>query len=351
MGGEVGVESDPGQGSRIWFTVQLQRGHGVLPVVPERARDDAGDHRLLAGARVLLAEDNPINREVALELLHGFGVDAVAAENGQAAVDLARAGTFDLILMDVHMPVLDGLSATREIRALPGYARVPILALSANVFDDDRRACLAAGMDGFVAKPVNPPALREAMAEGLRSAQERRADDRAAPGVEPRPPEGPTPATTPAVEASSRRAPDTSEGTSSASQQELPAPLCWPGLDPSVAIRIVGGPADLVRILHRFLDFHANDARELEAELAAGDTEAATFCAHRLKGAAGTLGAVALQRAAGTLESALQEDPRDPALLAGLVAAVASELADLGQRLAQALDAGGGHVSPTRSAT
>jgi two-component system sensor histidine kinase/response regulator len=124
------------------------------------------------GARVLLAEDNPVNQEVAGELLRLAGLRVDVADNGHHAVAMAETRLYDLILMDMQMPEMDGLQAARAIRALPGLADTPIIAMTANAFNEDRAACLAAGMNDHVSKPVDPPLLYETLARWLEAGPE-----------------------------------------------------------------------------------------------------------------------------------------------------------------------------------
>ena len=161
MGGDAGAASEPGAGSTFWFTVRLAKGARAAPGEAIVA-GDAAEARLRqdhAGKRILVAEDEPVNQEITQLILGEAGLAVDLAPDGQAAVELARRTDYALILMDMQMPRLDGLAATRAIRALPGGARVPIVAMTANAFQEDRRRCLEAGMDDFVPKPVDPARL------------------------------------------------------------------------------------------------------------------------------------------------------------------------------------------------
>lgn len=151
MGGEIGIISKRNEGSTFWLTLPVSDVTAARPHVAAKPPQDVSKQAQFS-ANILLVEDNAINREVATGLLKRFGVSVQSAENGQEAVDAIRSARFDLVLMDVQMPVLDGISATKDIRS-KGFS-VPIIGLTANAFEEDRRNCLSAGMNDFVAKPI-----------------------------------------------------------------------------------------------------------------------------------------------------------------------------------------------------
>jgi CheY-like chemotaxis protein len=161
MGGGIAVESAPGQGSRFRCTMPLRR----VPAAP--AADPAA-----TALRVLIAEDIPANRMLLTHMLQRQGHRVTAATNGAEALAAVQAAPIDLVLMDVMMPVMDGIAATRAIRALPGPAgRVPVIGLTAHGSPEAEADCLDAGMDRFETKPIGPDALRAAIAGvlGLRA--------------------------------------------------------------------------------------------------------------------------------------------------------------------------------------
>jgi signal transduction histidine kinase/CheY-like chemotaxis protein len=169
MGGDVGVESQLGQGSTFWFTVRLDKATDAALPAPNFSRVSAYERLLdqYPGTRILLAEDEPINQEVSLGLLEDAGLVVDLAEDGQQAIELAQKNTYALILMDMQMPKLNGIDATRAIRGLPGYEHTPILAMTANAFDEDRKVCIEAGMDDHIGKPVAPDRLYEILLHWL----------------------------------------------------------------------------------------------------------------------------------------------------------------------------------------
>jgi len=166
MGGEIGVESTLGQGSNFWFVVSLEKqAQTGLPPTQNSACPTA-EQRLLAEyscQRVLLAEDEPVTQDISRFLLEDVGFVVDVADDGRQALDLARRNTYALILMDMQMPVMNGIQATQAIRADSINKTTPILATTANAFDNDRHACLEAGMNEHIPKPINRQNLYETM--------------------------------------------------------------------------------------------------------------------------------------------------------------------------------------------
>ncbi len=252
----------------------------VLGQVPQddavRAANAPQAYPAMQGARVLLVEDNELNQQVARELLQEAGVQVDVAIDGQQAVDKATSEPFDLVLMDMQMPVMDGLEATRQLRAVPRLTGLPIVAMTANALEADRKRCLDAGMNDHIAKPIVPALLWETLQRWL----------------------SPNFVSAQAVSAHSNLVDVPPEGL---------LPPAVPTLDITQGLRnALNRPAFYAELLHRFMDSQGKAAERIAQAWKHGDQAQAARDAHTLRGLAGTVGATPLQEAAGRLEDALR---------------------------------------------
>ncbi|RQO83285.1 response regulator [Acidovorax sp. FJL06] len=245
---------------------------------PRRAPDLAA----IRGARVLLVDDNDLNQQVGAELLMGAGLEVDVADNGQIALDMLARTPYDIVLMDMQMPVMDGLTATRLLRENPAWAQLPVLAMTANAMSRDRDLCLAAGMNGHLAKPIDPDELFASLLQWTSP----RAAAPAAPGT-PAPPAAPAPPRATAHD-----------------------PLRHiDGLDMAAGLRrVLDKRPAYESLLRKFVAGQASAVQATRAALAARQHDDAQRTMHTLKGTAGTIGAAPLAALAGAVEQAIGQN-------------------------------------------
>ncbi len=254
----------------------LNKGFKTETRIQEKAVSYADAREKLAGTRVLLVEDNEMNQELAMELLRNAGIEVMIANNGQEALDiLADDSRFDGVLMDCQMPVMDGYTATREIRKNPQFGKLPIIAMTANAMMGDREKVIQAGMFDHIAKPLNVSEMFTTIARWIQPATP--TDGRAAPAQAP--------------------------ARTASGHADLPAQL--PGIDMAAGLaRTMGDKSFYSSLLVRFRDSNRDFQSSFRKACDGGDSTAPERVAHTLKGAAGTIGAWDLHAAAGRLEQA-----------------------------------------------
>jgi signal transduction histidine kinase/CheY-like chemotaxis protein len=291
MDGKIWVESESGEGSSFIFTAAFGRGQ-EMDAASRAALQKGFDEeslRSIQGARILLVDDNEINQQVAQELLENSGFVVDIADNGLKAVETVEKVIYDIVLMDIQMPVMDGYEATREIRKKPQFKDLPILAMSASAMTQDLENAIESGMNDHVPKPIDPKQLFSTLLEWIE------------PGEREVPEE-------------LRDLDEQVDEKETDGLKKLPKDL--PGIDTKTGLERVAGNEKLYRnILRKFAKNQANSTAEINKALEDNDIELATRLAHTIKGVAGNIGATQLQAAANDLESGIQQHGKDVDLI------------------------------------
>ncbi len=278
-----GVLAKPFQQSQLFNTVSDIFGGGESAGLRKvsQALFDSSLISKISGAYLLLVEDNEINQQVARELLEKVGITVAIAENGKEALEMLQKEKFDGVLMDMQMPVMDGVAATQAIRKLSKFNSLPVIAMTANAMGGDREACLAAGMNDYIAKPIDPGGMVETLAKWI----------------------------TPAQPLARFVA---SEEEAVQKPEALPH---LPGVTVADSVRLMGGNVETYYgVLEKFHASQQEVIAEIRTALSCGDNATAVRLPHTLKGLAGTLGANTLKNMAGELESVTRKGEYDKAI-------------------------------------
>jgi CheY-like chemotaxis protein len=286
MGGYVSVESTLGKGSTFRFTVQLGRSAtGSVKYEESRPKHsgakNAQNYEILRGTRLLLVEDNEVNQKVALGILGAGGISVDIAGNGAEAISKIQENNFEIILMDMQMPVMDGLTATRKIRELEKYADLPIIAMTANAMAEHRNQCIDAGMNDFISKPFNPADLFQTIWKWVTGESDAEMF-----------------------------------GTLDLDHSDIQLPGQIPGLDIRAGLRRVAGMKGLyLNTLRSFAEQQADAVSRIRVALSEGDIKRAERDAHTLKGLVGIIGAYDVQKHAEIIEVALSNQDAEAGLV------------------------------------
>ena len=274
MGGRIWVDSELGRGSDFRFALRLARGQETVVEATEGDSVLAVARARLQGARVLVVEDNPFNQQLATELLEDAGVNVIVANNGREALErLAAEQPFDIVLMDVQMPEMDGYEATRRIRGVPEMAGLRVIAMTANATREDRESCMAAGMDDFLTKPIEPKRLYIELAKWL-----------------------PTRPVT-AIAASSLKHPPGVE--------KLTTRMGPVAIDLTIlAQNVKNDKAKVRKFAHKFIEMARTNLAEMDDAQARRDLAQLGGLGHKLKSSASTVGALVFADLCKALEAA-----------------------------------------------
>jgi len=280
MNGEIWVESEPGKGSAFIFTAEFGHGEESKVALSSSQSVDSEALKPILGAKILLVEDNEINQQVAKEMLENTGFFVDIAVDGKQGVEAVQQKGYDIVLMDIQMPVMDGYTATETIRQIPKFKDLPILAMSASAMTQDQENAIAAGMNGHVAKPIEPQQLFSTLLKWIKPG-EREIN----PGIRQK---------------------------ALGNGEEVHLPETIAGIDMKIGLTRVGGNKKLYRDL--LIKFHRDNqdiTEQIQKALTENDHELAQRLAHTVKGVAGNIGATEIQQAGEVVELAIKNNQLD----------------------------------------